>query len=79
MRHPDEIMTDFDAAVKGQADIDPREILHEIIADILDTAGRDLRSRFDHSVAGRPMVTPVQINEHLLSVQQYVTNFYGDD
>jgi hypothetical protein len=69
-RTPDEIMTDFDAAVAGQADIDPRAILWEIIEDI----------QHSYSLAMANTAVPL-VDEETISgtVSDYLVNHYGDD
>ncbi len=72
-RVPDQIMTDFENEVRAGDVAHAQELLHEILADILDTAERDLRWRFQRSPEAD------QIDEHLNSVRQYITNLYGED
>lgn len=71
MRHPDEILADFDAAVAGRADIDPREILWEILADVQDSYALAMETdeRVDDATA----------HEITLTVTDYLVNHYGDD
>ncbi len=64
-RTPDEIMADFDKATQGQADIDPRDILWEVIYDILDS----VKLACDELVSIED-VYPV--------VSDYVSTNYGD-
>jgi hypothetical protein len=70
MRSPDEIMRDFDAAVTGQADIDPRDVLWEILDDIQKSYDLAMQS------AG---VERIQRQEIGLSVEDYIANNYGDE
>lgn len=70
-RYSDAIMDDFDAACAGRADIDPREILHEVIADIMDTVRITLLRS--------PMASAELTLEVLNTAEDYVVNFYGDD
>lgn len=71
MRHPDEILADFDAAVQGRADIDPREILWEIIEDIQHSYALAMETdeRVDDFAAADVSAT----------VSDYLVNHYGDD
>lgn len=69
-RTPDEIMSDFDAAVSGQADIDPREILWEILADVQDSYRLAMEST---------AVPLIDIEEITGTVTDYLVNHYGDD
>ena len=68
-RHPDVILADFEAAVRGTADIDPYEILHEIIGDVQSS----------YRLAMTDVVDPERVDEVQNTVTDYVANHYGDD
>ena len=70
-RTPDEIMSDFDAAVSGQVDIDPREILWEILADVQDS--------YRLAMENVPQIDGDTIEEVAGTVTDYLVNHYGDD
>lgn len=72
-RIPDQILNDFEAAVRNRDESAAYDALHEILADIHDTAERDLRWRFQR---GEDVA---EVDEHLNSVRQYIVNFYGED
>lgn len=69
-RHPDEILTDFAKAVKGTADINPHDILWEIINDVTDSAILAVRGAD---------VSDKQLEEIDQTIEDYVANTYGDD
>ena len=73
-RTPDEIMRDFDLAVKGQADIDPHDILWEIIEDIQDSY--HLAMMTSSYMPGHYRKTVA--DEIKKEVSDYISNHYGD-
>lgn len=68
-RHPDEVMQDFAEGCQGRADIDMKDVLHEIIDDIVDTVDLALSARIDDR----------RRREAIAEVGDYVANHYGDD
>lgn len=87
-RTPDEILTDFDAGCQGLADIDMREILHEVIADIADSAQLAIRTQFADMIRqGLPSTPDVVVvlmadlfaSEVGDTLENYIVNHYGDD
>ena len=76
MRHPDQILADFDLATTGktgiQPGVDPREILHEAIADVLDTAERAVLACVSDADL-RCLILGA-----FLETEDYLVNFYGD-
>lgn len=71
MRHPDEILTDFDAGAAGKADVDMREVLWEVIDDV--------RHSFALAMECDERVDDATAYEIEVTVLDYVTNHYGDD
>lgn len=70
VRHPDEILTDFAKAVKGTADINPHDVLWEIINDVAESAVL---------AAKGANVTSRQLEEIDQSIEDYLANTYGDN
>lgn len=54
-RTPDEIMTDFHAAVTGTADLDPVALLWEILEDVQDS----------YKLAGASTETQITVSDYL--------------
>ena len=69
-RTPDKIITDFEAAVTGTADIAPYEILHE--------AFDSLRQVYRENMVLLG-VEETAIEDIELTVEDFLVNFYGDD
>ena len=69
-RTPDSIMADFNMAVLGIDDLNPHEILQEIIADVLDSV--ELACRTYSDVGGPGVMSIYQ------TVESYVINHYGE-
>lgn len=67
---PDLLMSDFQDAALGLTDIDIYEVLHGIIADVLDSARLALREH--------PDVTNDTVTDVMNTVEDYVANNYGD-
>lgn len=74
-RMPDQIMGDFDIATRGQADIDPREVLWEVIDDIRSS----YRLAMEHALKGLGVDWPNLVDEVQDTVLSYVSDAYGDD
>lgn len=68
-RTPDQIMADFDAAVKGTADIDPREILWEIVGDVSGS--------YELAMQNEGIKADI-IGNVSNTVGDYLSNHYGD-
>lgn len=81
-RHPDEILGDLDGIAIGHRGITRdylRSLLHEVIADVLDSV-RLAMSTPDSPDAGTPTyVEPERRQAILTTVTDYVVNNYGDD
>lgn len=73
MRHPDQIMEDFHKAVRGQGDVDPMDVLWEIIEDICDSFTLAIRDEFP----GKQNASSIDII--MGTVGDYVANYYGED
>ncbi|MET3959784.1 hypothetical protein ABIE52_006719 [Rhodococcus sp. OAS809] len=68
-RHPDEILNDFDQAVRGLADIDSRELIFELIDDL----------RASYRLAIELHVSDVRaVAEIEAEISDYIANHYGD-
>lgn len=67
-RPPAEILADFDAAVRGLADIDPREVLGEILEDVCSSLRLAVAS-----------LAPDDARAVLSTVEDYIARYYGDD
>jgi hypothetical protein len=73
---PDQLMADFDACVSvGSAPgIDPYEVLHAILADVLDSA--ILAARTFMEEAG---TTDIRLTQAIrASTEDYIANHYGE-
>lgn len=68
-------MADFDAACCGQSDLDPREILWEVISDILDSVDLAVRCYTDPAYPSDSDDLNIEITD---TVRDYVGNHYGD-
>lgn len=69
------LMQDFDMACKGQADIDPREVLHGILGDVLDTVRLAIT---DLPVMGSAIEEEHRKRDAIAAVEDYIANNYGD-
>lgn len=73
-RTPEQILADFDAGCRGEADIDMRAVLWEVIEDLLDSLGRYEAWDFEESA------TPAEIVRQCKGMlTDYLVNNYGDD
>jgi hypothetical protein len=68
-RNPLDILADFDAAVKGTADIDPYDILWEIIGDV--SGSYELAMIHEG-------INPDTIGNVSNTVGDYLSSYYGD-
>lgn len=66
-RTPDEIMTDFDLAIKGQSDVSPYDLLFEVIEDIIDSCKLYLDT-----------VKSPHADDLVTTLRDYASNNYGD-
>ena len=71
VRTPDEILTDYDRGCRGEADIDMREILWEIIDDI--------RSSYALAMECHERIDDQTAHDITITVEDYLANSYGDD
>jgi hypothetical protein len=69
MTLPDELLEAYDRGCRGQADVDMRRILHEIIQDVRHS------TRLAMASAGIPEQTVIQVDA---VVDNYVANHYAD-
>lgn len=67
---PDLLMQDFEAGCKGTADVDMHEVLHAILADVLDSVSLALEG-VGMSSTNRKIVRE--------SIEDYIANHYGSD
>lgn len=72
-RHPTELMTDFQRAANGEADIDIHAVLWDIIGDICDSYGLALDAEM---MAGK-MTAETNIAVRT-TVADYLANHYGE-
>lgn len=71
-RTPKQMCDDFDLAILGRSDIDPHEILHEIIADIVDS----MRLAIMNTEPNEMLVLRDRLNI-IATVEDYITNHYA--
>lgn len=69
MRTPDEILADFDAAAKGQADLSIRDLLWDVIDDIRDSYRIAMGAYIEDPTADKIQAV----------VDDYLSTHYGDD
>ncbi len=67
-RTPDEILSDLNRAVTGQADIDVFALVHEIIDDV----------RSSYRLAAQGTVDPDRFDEVETEVSDYIANHYDE-
>lgn len=72
---PDQLMADFEAATRGRADLDPMEILHGILGDVLDSVRLAIA---DLPVMGSAMEEAERKRAAIAEVEDYIANHYGD-
>lgn len=73
MRHPDEIMRDFQVAVMGREDIDPHAVLNEILDDVLNSMVLAINKIVDEG-----SIDPEHRTEIIDTVRDYITNHYDN-
>lgn len=71
-RTADDILTDYDRGCRGEADIDMRSIMWEIIDAVRDSYALALRGT-------KQPLTREQIVEVEQTVEDFLVNSYGDD
>lgn len=79
-RTPDEIMSDFEAAALGLADVDIHDVLWEIIEDVLHSVKLTQES-FDAAVKANEDIflgDPGELPNFYVTLRDYVVNHYGD-
>lgn len=71
----------FDMAVKGEQDIDPREVLFLMFADVIDSAVLSAKHAIADAFKSIPHIEPLidAIGDEItVTVNDYVGNHYGD-